>query len=301
VRVGLQQCTYSWPGGPEEIADRLAAIARGAEDAGFSSFWLMDHFQQIPGWGTRDGDPMLEAYTALGFVAAHTSRVRLGTLVSGAVYRHPSVLIKAATTLDVLSHGRAYLGVGAAWFEAEARALGIPFPQRRERYAVLEDVLRLARQSWSDGVSRFEGKTLVAESPVQNPRPLSRPHPPILVAGRGRDRTLGLVARYADAWNVIAAPKEGPAFLVALAERCRAIGRDPGEIETTVLDADDWRRDEDPSYRWSPEWELTRLRRWREIGFDHVIVNMPDAHDPAKLRAYGDVIAELARDALARR
>jgi F420-dependent oxidoreductase-like protein len=297
VRIGLQQCTYTWPGGPAAIADRLTEIARNAEAAGFASFWLMDHFQQVPGWGSASADPMLEAYTALGFVAAHTSRVKLGALVSAAVYRHPSVLIKAVTTLDVLSRGRAYLGVGAAWFEGEAKALGIPFPPRRARYAALEDVLRLARHSWSDGAARFEGATLVAEAPVQNPAPLSRPHPPILVGGRGRERTLALVVRYADAWNVIATPEEGPHFLAALRERCRAVDRDPREIEATVLDADDWRRDEDASYRWSPEWELARLRRWRAIGFDHVIVNMPDAHEPAKLRAYGEVIAELARDA----
>ena len=278
MRVGLQQCTYTWPGGPAAIADGLATIARGAEDAGFASFWLMDHFFQIPSWGPET-DPMLEAYTALGFVAARTSCVRLGTLVSGVVYRHPSVLIKAATTLDVLSGGRAYLGVGAAWFEREAAALGIPFPARRERFAMLADTVRLAKAQWKAG--------------IQQPAPLQRPRMPILVAGRGPDRTLGIVARHADAWNVIASPAEGPKFLAALRERCAKVGRDPSEIETTVLDPEDWRHDEDPAYRWTPEWELARLRTWRDIGFDHVIVNMPDAHDPAKLRAYGEVITAL--------
>lgn len=293
MRIGLQQCTYTWPGGTAGIADRLTAIARDAEAAGFASFWLMDHFFQIPSWGTPEDDPMLEAYTALGFVAARTSRIRLGTLVSGVVYRHPSVLIKSATTLDVLSGGRAYLGVGAAWFEKEAVALGIPFPARRDRFRLLEDTVRLARASWTDGGVPFRGRMVDAPAPIQRPLPLTRPHPAILIAGRGPDRTLGLVARYADAWNVMAFPSEGPKFLAALRERCRAVGRDPREIETTVLDADDWRRDEDPEYAWSAEWELARLRRWRDIGFDHVIVNMPDAHDPAKLRAYGEVIAAL--------
>lgn len=293
MRVGLQQCTYTWPGGVEAIGPQLAAIARNAEAAGFASFWLMDHFFQIPTWGTPEDDPMLEAYTALGFVAAHTSRIRLGTLVSGVVYRHPSVLIKAASTLDVLSGGRAYLGVGAAWFEQEATALGIPFPAKRDRFTLLEDTVRLARASWTDGTRPFRGRALAADRPIQNPAPLTRPRPPIMVAGRGPERTLGIVARYADAWNLMASPSEAPRFLEALRERCARVGRDVAEIETTILDPDDWRRDEDPNYRWSPEWELARLRAWRDIGFDHVIVNLPDAHDPAKLRAYGEVIAGL--------
>ena len=293
MRIGLQQCTYTWPGGPATLADDLAALVGEAERAGLASFWLMDHFFQIPSWGTPEDHPMLEAYTALGYVAARTSRIKLGTLVSGAIYRHPAVLIKAVTTLDVLSAGRAYLGVGAAWFETEAKGLGIPFPPKRERFATLEDVVRLARASWSDGRSVFEGRTLRAERPLQNPAPLTRPHPPILIAGRGPKRTLDLVARYADAWNIIASPAEGPRFLDALRRRCDEVGRDVTEIETTVLDPEDWRLDEDAGYRWSPDWELARLRRWRDIGFDHAIVNYSDAHDPAKLRALGAVVAAL--------
>jgi F420-dependent oxidoreductase-like protein len=291
MRVGLQQATYTWRGGPATLGQDLAALAVEAENVGLSSFWLMDHFFQIPTWGTPEDHPMLEAYTALGFVAARTSRIRLGTLVSGAIYRHPSVLIKAATTLDVLSGGRAYLGVGAAWFEAEAKGLGIPFPPKRDRFKTLEDVVRLAKASWTDGSAPFAGKTLRAERPIQNPAPLSRPHPPILIAGRGPKRTLGLVARYADAWNIMAAPAEAPAFLDALRRRCDEIGRDVKEIETTILDPEDWRLDQDPNYRWSPEWELARIRGWRDIGFDHVILNFSDAHDPRKLRALGEVVA----------
>jgi alkanesulfonate monooxygenase SsuD/methylene tetrahydromethanopterin reductase-like flavin-dependent oxidoreductase (luciferase family) len=203
------------------------------------------------------------------------------------------VLIKSVTTLDVLSGGRAYCGVGAAWFEAEAKGLGIPFPSSRDRFAILEDTVRLARASWSDGGKPFKGTTVSAGGPWQVPAPISRPRPRIMIAGRGKDRTMGLVVRYADAWNVIASPGEGPDFLRRLRERCEVVKRDPAEIETTVLDPEDWRADEDKSYRWSPEWELARLRRWRDIGFDHVIVNMPDAHDPAKLRAYGEVITAL--------
>lgn len=291
MRVGLQQATYTWPGGPAALGHDLAALAVEAENVGLASFWLMDHFFQIPTWGTPEDHPMLEAYTALGYVAARTSRIRLGTLVSGAIYRHPSVLIKAVTTLDVLSGGRAYLGVGAAWFEAEAKGLGIPFPPKRDRFNALEDVVRLARASWTDGNVPFAGRTLRAERPIQNPAPLSRPRPPILIAGRGPKRTLGLVARYADAWNIMATPAEAPGFLEALRRRCDEVGRDHREIETTILDPEDWRLDEDPSYRWSPQWELARLRRWRDIGFDHAILNFSDAHDPSKLRALGEVVA----------
>ena len=292
MRVGLQQCTYAWPGGPAAIGRTLSDIARTAEDAGFASFWLMDHLLQIPGWGPA-GDPMLEAYSALGFVAARTTRIHLGTLVSAATYRPPAVVIKAATTLDVLSGGRAYLGVGAGWYEREAKALGLPFPPRRDRFHALEDVVRLARAAWSDDRSAFQGRTLRADDPVQSPAPLSRPHPPILIAGRGTTRTIDLVARYADAWNVIAAPHEGAAFLEALRRRCRDVGRDVDQIELTVLDPVDWRRDEDPAYDWSPAWELARLRRWRDIGFTHVIVNLPNAHELDAVRAYAGVIAAL--------
>ena len=290
--VGLQQCTYGPHGSDAEIAGYLTGIAQRAEENGFASFWLMDHLLQIEGWGPVT-DPMLDVYTALGFVAGRTERIRLGPLVLSAVYRPPSVLIKAATTLDVLAGGRTYFGIGAAWFEQEARALGLPFPARPERYRVLEDVLRLARQMWAGDTAPFDGKTVSAAAPVCQPMPLARPRPRIMVGGRGPRKTLGLVAKYADAWNVIASPAEGAARLQALRDRCGEVGRDPAEIETTVLDPDDWRRGEDPGYAWSPEWELARLRRWREIGFDHVIVNLPDAHDPAKLKAFGEVIAAL--------
>jgi F420-dependent oxidoreductase-like protein len=290
VLVGLQQCTYGPHGSDAEIAGRLTGIAQGAEENGFASFWLMDHLLQIGGWGPVT-DPMLDVYTALGFVAARTGRIRIGPLVLSAVYRPASVLIKAATTLDVLAGGRTYFGIGAAWFEHEARALGLPFPARPERYRVLEDVLRLARKMWAGDSAAFNGKTFSAAEPVCEPMPISQPRPRIMVGGRGPRKTLGLVARYADAWNVIASPAEGAARLQALRDRCAEVGRDPSEIETTVLDPDDWRREEDPGYSWSPDWELARLRRWKEIGFDHVIVNMSDAHDPAKLRAFGEVIA----------
>jgi len=189
MKVGLQLVSFTWPGGAKEIARRLAEIARTAEEAGFHSLWVMDHYFQIPPWGRPEDHPMLEAYSTLGYLAAATARIRLGVLVSGVVYRPPAVLIKAATTVDVLSGGRTYFGVGAAWFKGEADALGIAFPALRERYALLEDTLRLARQTWAGDTAPFEGKRVRAAYPLSNPRPLSSPRPKILVGGDGPKRT----------------------------------------------------------------------------------------------------------------
>jgi alkanesulfonate monooxygenase SsuD/methylene tetrahydromethanopterin reductase-like flavin-dependent oxidoreductase (luciferase family) len=253
----------------------------------------MDHYFQIPPWGKPEDHPMLEAYSTLGYLAAATERIRLGVLVSGVIYRPPSVLIKAATTVDVLASGRTYFGVGAAWFKGEADALGIPFPALSDRYALLEDTLRLARQTWSGDTAPFEGKRLRAEYPLSNPRPLSSPRPKIVVGGDGPKRTLPLVARYADAWNVITSPARIDVHRDRLRAECERIGRSFDEIEVTALDPEDLRRDDDANYRWTPRWERERLGQWRERGVDHVIVNV-DA-DPANLRRFGEeVIATLA-------
>ena len=294
MKIGLQLCSFTWPGGPTELPRRLRDVARAAEDAGFHSLWVMDHFFQIPPWGTPEENPMLEAYATLGYLAAATSRIRLGVMVSGVVYRHPSVLIKAATTVDVLSGGRTYFGVGAAWFEREAISLGIPFPTRGERYALLEDTLRLARQTWADDRSPFAGERVRAAYPLSNPMPLSRPRPAILVGGAGPERTLRLVAKYADAWNVITDPASVGVHRARLRERCAEVGRAAEEIEITALDAEDLRAEEIPGYRWSAAFERARLEAWREAGVEHVIVNMSDAHDLRKLGTFGrEVIAPL--------
>jgi F420-dependent oxidoreductase-like protein len=293
VKVGLQLASFTWPGGAPEIARRLAEIARTAEEAGFHSLWVMDHYFQIPPWGKPEEHPMLEAYSTLGYLAAATTRLRLGVLVSGVIYRPPAVLIKAATTVDVLSGGRTYFGIGAAWFKAEADALGIAFPDLSERYALLEDTLRLARQTWSGDTKPFEGKRVRAGYPLSNPLPLSRPRPKILVGGDGPKRTLALVAKYADAWNVITSPAHIDKPRDQLRAHCERIGRSVDEIEVTALDPEDLRSEEIAGYRWTPRWEAERLEQWRERGVDHVIVNI-DA-DPANLRRFGrEVIRPLA-------
>jgi F420-dependent oxidoreductase-like protein len=295
MKLGLQLASFTWPGGPAEIAPRLRDIARAAEDAGFYSLWVMDHYFQIPPWGKPEEHPMLEAYATLGYLAAATERIKLGVMVSGVIYRPPAVLVKAATTVDVLSGGRTYFGVGAAWFKAEADALGIPFPSLGERYDLLQDTLRFARRTWSGDAKPLAGKRVTAPYPLSNPLPLSRPRPRILVGGDGPKRTLALVARYADAWNVITSPDRFDRHRDNLRAQCDRVGRSLDEIEITALDPDDLRVDDDASYRWTPEYERVRLEAWRDKGVDHVIVNMADPYDLAKLRRIGrEVIAPLA-------
>ena len=288
MKVGLQLVSFTWPGGPPEIARRLADIARAAEEAGFHSLWVMDHYFQIPPWGKPEDHPMLEAYSTLGYLAAATGRIRLGVLVSGVIYRPPAVLIKAATTVDVLSGGRTYFGVGAAWFKGEADALGIAFPPLGERYALLEDTLRLARQTWAGDTAPFQGTRVRAAYPLSNPRPLSSPRPKILVGGDGPKRTLPLVAKYADAWNVITSPSRIDGPRDRLRAECDRVGRSFDELEVTALDPEDLRSEEIAGYRWTPRFEVERLGQWRARGVDHVIVNI-DA-DPANLRRFGSEV-----------
>ena len=214
----------------------LAEIARTADQAGFASIWVMDHFWQIRLNGPPEHE-MLEGYTALAFMAGVTSRVKLGTMVTGAVYRHPGVLAKTVTTLDVLSGGRAWLGIGAAWNEAESRGLGIPFPPIKERFERLEETLQICLHMWEGerGSERpFQGTHYQLERPLNSPQSLSRPRPPILIGGGGEKKTLRLVAKYADACNLFPTP-EVSHKLEVLREHCLAEGRNYDEIEKTAM------------------------------------------------------------------
>lgn len=235
MKLGLQLSNLTYAGGPPKLAQNLATIARTADDAGYSSIWLMDHFFQIPVVGPAQNE-MLEAYTALGYLAAHTSRALLGTMVTGVTYRHSGVLAKQVTTLDVLSGGRAILGIGAAWFEREHVGLGIPFPRLKERFERLEDALQVCLQMWSDNDGPFEGKHVTLAETLNSPQSLSRPHPPILIGGGGEKKTLRMVAKYGDACNVRG---ESPEFvkqkLDILREHCEREGRDYNAIEKTIL------------------------------------------------------------------
>ncbi len=203
MRIGLQVPSFTWPDGSDGIGPKLAEIGRTADEAGFASLWVMDHFFQIGYVGPAE-DPMLEGYSALSYLAGGTERAKLGTLVTGVIYRHPGILLKTATTLDVLSGGRAYLGIGAGWFEREALGLGAPFPSTKERFEQLEETLQIAHQMWSGEVAPYRGAHYQLEETLNSPQALSRPHPPIMVGGMGEKKTLRLVAQYADACNLFA-------------------------------------------------------------------------------------------------
>src|SRR5512138_561467 len=242
MKIGLQIPNFTWPGSPANLGSKLAEIVGTAEEAGFASIWVMDHFFQI---GSRDRstgvgpaeDEMLEGYSTLSYLAGLTKKVTLGTLVTGVVYRHPGILIKTVTTLDVLSGGRAYLGIGAAWNEREARGLGVPFPPVKIRFEQLEETLQIARQMWSDDAGPYNGKHFQLAETLCHPQPLSKPHPPIMIGGTGEKKTLRLVAQYADACNLFAGM--GMETLQhkfsILKQHCDAVGRDYAEIEKTTL------------------------------------------------------------------
>jgi len=233
MKLGLHIPDYTWPGGPASLGHELARVGLAAEEAGFDRVSVMDHFFQIGHLGPPEHE-MLEAYTTLGYLAAHTSRVKLLTLVTGVVYRQPGLLAKIITTLDVLSGGRAMLGIGAAWNEEEARGLGLFFPPIAERFEHLEDALRICLQMWSAEDGPFTGTHARLERTLNSPQAISRPHPPILIGGSGERKTLRLVARYAQACNLFPGP-DLDHKLDVLRQHCEAEGRDYDEIEKTVL------------------------------------------------------------------
>jgi F420-dependent oxidoreductase-like protein len=233
LEFGLQVPAFTWPGGPAEIGARLQAIARIAEDVGFSSIWVMDHFQQIPQVG-RAWDDMLESYTTLGFLAASTHRIALGALVTGVTYRNLAHLAKIVATLDVVSGGRARCGLGAAWYQREHTAYGWRFPPVGERYALLEDALRLLPLMWGPGTPRFEGRTITVAEAVCYPRPLQE-HVPIVVGGSGERRTLRLAAELADGTNLFGDADTVRRKVGVLRAHCDAVGRDADEVAVTHL------------------------------------------------------------------
>lgn len=233
MKLGLQINNFTWPGEPESIREILAQAASNADEVGFATIWVMDHFFQIGYHGSAE-QPMLEAYTTLGYIAGKTKNARLGTMVTGVIYRQPALLIKAVTTLDVLSGGRAILGIGAAWNEEECIALGFDFPPVKERFERLEETLKLAKQMWSGDEKPFKGQYVNAQNPMLHPSAISKPHPPILIGGGGEQKTLKFVAQYADMCNLFNGP-ELEHKLDVLKEHCRNIGRNYNEIEKTVM------------------------------------------------------------------
>jgi F420-dependent oxidoreductase-like protein len=232
MKIGLHVADFSWEGGAAELRGRLGEVAVKAEQAGVDRISVMDHVWQISTLGPPEHE-MLEAYTALGFLAAKTERVKLLTVVTAVVYRDPGLLAKAVTTLDVLSGGRAMLGIGAAWNEEEARGLGLFFPPLAERFERLEEALQICLQMWSGSEAPYDGKHYQLARTLNSPQSLARPHPPIMIGGAGEKKTLRLVARYADACNIMASP-DLARKLDVLREHCAAEGRDYAEIEKTA-------------------------------------------------------------------
>ena len=298
MRFGLQIFSFTWPGGPDAIGPNLARAVRTADEVGFDSIWVMDHFWQIGGPGS-ELQPMLEGWTTLGFMAANSQRARLGLMVGGVHYRNPGLWVKAATTLDVLSGGRAWLGIGAGWNQAESEGLGFPFPPLGERFDQLEDTLRIAHGMWHGerGTEEdFKGRQSHAGRLLNVPQSISRPRVPIMIGGGGEKRTLRLVAQYADASNMFGGPEQLVPKYAVLAEHCAAVGRDFGEIERTNLQGialsdrgAAWGRQ-----RESPDQLVERFGRLAEAGVQHVILSVGDADDAAALEALGrDVLPQL--------
>ena len=291
MRLGLQIPSFTWPGGAHGIGATLARIGQAAEEAGFSSLWVMDHFFQIEMIGKPE-EPMLEAYSALNLLAAVTKRIRLGVLVTGVVYRYPGILIKTVTTLDVLSGGRAYFGVGAAWNEREATALGVPFPPLKERFEQLEETVQIALQMWSGNVAPYNGKHYRLTETLCSPLPISQPHPPIMIGGEGEKRTLPLVAKYADACNLYAFENlDGiRAKLDVLQRQCEQIGRSFDEIERTAIGSIDLSEG-----KMSAREAIEYCRRVNQAGIQHFIVSMPGDHELKPIELMGkEVIPAVA-------
>jgi len=225
---------FDWAGGPSGIGPGVSDLAQRAEAIGVRTLSFMDHWFQMD-WMAPAEDPMLEGYTALGYVAGRTDPLRLRLLVTGVTYRHPGLLAKTVTTVDVLSGGRAELGIGAAWYEREHKALGVPFPPTAERFERLEEALQICLQMWSDNNGAYRGKHYQLEETLCSPAPVSRPRPRIMIGGSGERKTLRLVAQYADACNIFGGPDEVAQKLDVLRRHCADVGRDPNEIEVTAM------------------------------------------------------------------
>ncbi|HTP03099.1 MAG TPA: LLM class F420-dependent oxidoreductase [Anaerolineales bacterium] len=297
MRISLQVPNFTYPGGPSQLGATLAAIARAAEEAGFYSLWVMDHFFQIgdPGRVSTLGPPedeMLESYSTLSYFAGVTRRIKLGALVTGVIYRYPGILIKTVTTLDVLSGGRAIFGLGAAWNELESRSLGVPFPPPKERLEREEETLQIALQMWSGSDAPFKGRYYHLERTLCSPLPLSQPHPPIMIGGMGEQKTLRLVAQYADACNLFtrAGADTLRHKLEALQRHCDRLGRDYSTIEKTTLNTVHLAPD-----KASPKDVVEECRALAALGIQHCIFNMPDTHEITPIETFGrEIIPAIA-------
>lgn len=291
MQIGLQIPSFKYPGGTAVIRPKLKEIVTTAEAAGFYSLWVMDHYYQIKGlFGEAYTDPMLESYTTLGYIAGLTEKAYLGVLVTGVIYRHPSVLMKMINTLDILAGGRTYFGIGAAWYEEEAKGYGIPYPSTSERFEQLEDNLKLAKALWNSDETSFMGKYFAAPAITNNPRPLSTPHPRIMIGGTGPKKTLRMVAQYADACNIgdWVGTENMQKALDTLKAHCETLGRDYDTIEKTSLCTVNL------SEKDTVGSTTNRLKELAEMGFTHAIFNMPDVYKITPLETFAKEIIPAA-------
>ncbi len=292
MRLGLEITDFNWEGGEAEMGRRLGELARLAEDAGFDSLWVWDHFVQLRKWD----DPLLEGWTTLGYLAAATRTAKLGTLVTGVTYRYPAILVKQATTLDVLSGGRAYLGVGAAWNEREHYAFGAPYPPLAERFELLEDCLQIAHRVWRGERGPFEGKRVRLTEQIDVPVPVQKPHPPILIGGKGERKTLRLIARYADATHQNTTdPEVFRHKMEVLQEHCLDVGRDFNEIErgaSVDVHAPGRRHGIADS-----SLLVDRIGEWAEVGAQYLTVaDLPDFGSGRTIEQFGRDVIPQVRD-----
>ncbi|NIS78668.1 MAG: TIGR03560 family F420-dependent LLM class oxidoreductase [Anaerolineales bacterium] len=280
MRIGLQ-IPHFRPSTSETMRSWLIETARTADQGGFDSLWVMDHFFQLGFWLGDPESEMIEGYTTLGLFAGITEKVKIGLLVGGVIYRHPALVIKMVSTLDVLSGGRAYFGIGAAWYEHETESLGMRFPSTKVRFEMLEETLQIAKHMWSGDLTAYEGQHFNLPFPLNNPQPLSKPHPPILIGGMGPKKTLRLVAQYGDACNFFgrSEAEELKERLEILKGHCEDVGRPYGEIEKTVLQTADF---EDGTV----QDVITRGNELKELGFEHIIFNVKGLYTAETLELF---------------
>jgi F420-dependent oxidoreductase-like protein len=286
VNVGVHFMNFTIRDVPGSLRDAVADTAELAEEAGCTMFTFMDHYFQMEGF-SRAEDPMLEGYTACGFVAGRTETMKLGLLVTGITYRYPGLLAKIVTTLDVLSGGRAMLGVGAAWYEREHHALGVPYPPIAERFERLEETIQICLQMWSDDDGPYEGTHYRLAETLSVPQPVQQPRPTIMIGGGGERKTLKLVARYADANNLFAtSPEQVQHKLDVLKRHCDAEGRDPSEILNTT------------TWRLTPDFDadefVAEMRKYAQIGIQHVQVSLLGSDPVAVARRLNEIVPRLA-------
>jgi F420-dependent oxidoreductase-like protein len=290
MRFGIHFMDFNLPGEPAVIAPTIAATARATEEAGGSWFTAMDHYFQMEAFRTAH-DPMLEGYTMLGFAAAHTGRLKLGTLVTGVTYRHPGLLAKIATTLDVLSEGRAIFGVGAAWYDREHHALGVPYPSMKERFERLEETVQIALQMWDpENEGPYDGAYYQLAETISYPKPVSAPRPPIMIGGAGEQKTLRMVAQYADISNLTVNEPDVVAHkLAVLREHCDRLGRDYATIEKTAQGGALDPLGETDAF-------LARMEELAAVGIEHIQLRNRTPDPVAFLTEFGEKVAPRLAD-----